>query len=145
MSRYRHTQFGTLAVVLIGAILIFETLLAALIGWHWLFLIVIGLMGSLLLAFHSLTVFVDHERVAVKFGWGPFGKSYPVDQIRDARAVTNRWYYGWGIRLTPHGWLFNISGFDAVEIEFASGKKVRFGTDEPRKLLRAVHRAASLD
>jgi hypothetical protein len=143
--RYEHTQFGTLVVIVIGAILLVEIVLVALLALRWPFLIVLVLMGLLMLAFHSLTVSVDSHQLRVRFGWGPIGKAYPVAEIRDARAVKNKWYYGWGIRLTPHGWLFNISGDDAVEVEFASGKKVRIGTDEPRKLLRAIRRAASLD
>ena len=145
MGRYEHTQFGLMVVILLTAVLVFVIVIAAVVGWHWLMLVEIGLMGSLLAAFHSLTVFVDRECVRVRFGWGPVGKSYPTAEIRDTRTVTNHWYYGWGIRLTPHGWLYNIAGLDAVEIEFASGKKVRIGTDEPRKLQRAVRRAAGLD
>ena len=61
-----------------------------------------------------------------------------MSDIRDAKAVKNRWYYGWGIRLSPHGWLFNVSGFDAVELEMANGVKYRIGTDEPDKLLAAI-------
>ena len=145
MSHYRHTQFGTLTVVLLGGIVLFQLAFGAVTGWHWIIWPIMALMTLFLLAFHSLTVDVDRERIKIRFGWGPFGKTYPVPDVRDAREVTNRWYYGWGIRLTPHGWLYNVSGFDAVEVEFADGKKARIGTNEPRDLLRAIRRAASLD
>jgi hypothetical protein len=55
--------------------------------------------------------------------------------------VRNKWWYGWGIRLTPHGWLFNVGGLDAVELELASGRKFRIGTDEPQGLLNAIRTA----
>jgi len=55
--------------------------------------------------------------------------------------VKNHWYYGWGIHLTPHGWLYNISGFLAVEIQMKSGKKYRIGTDEPKKLIEAIQQS----
>ena len=61
--------------------------------------------------------------------------------IAEARAVRNRWWYGWGIRLTPHGWMFNISGLDAVEIEYTNGRKFRIGTDEPNELEEAIMQA----
>ncbi|MDY7014940.1 MAG: hypothetical protein SVX43_15355 [Cyanobacteriota bacterium] len=62
----------------------------------------------------------------------------------EAVAVKNPWYYGWGIRLTPRGWLFNVSGLDAVEISLNSGRHFRIGTDRPRELERAIRRAAHL-
>ena len=37
-------------------------------------------------------------------------------------------------RHTPHGWLYNVSGWEAVEITLPSGKRFRLGTDEPRRL-----------
>ena len=50
----------------------------------------------------------------------------------------NRWYNGWGIRLIPRGWIFNVSGFDAVEIQMKNGRRYRIGTDEPEALLAAI-------
>jgi len=52
--------------------------------------------------------------------------------------VKNPWYYGWGIRFTPHGWLYNVSGLHAVEIELKNGKKYRIGTDVPENLEKAI-------
>jgi len=57
--------------------------------------------------------------------------------------VRNKWWYGLGIRLTPHGWLYIVSGLDAVEIVRISGKKFRVGTDEPQALVTAL--TAALD
>ncbi len=55
--------------------------------------------------------------------------------------MSNRWYYGWGIRLTPHGRLYNLSGLEAVEVQLNTGKKFRIGTDEPDALVRALRAA----
>jgi hypothetical protein len=59
------------------------------------------------------------------------------------------WYYGWGIRLTPTGWLWNVSGLARVEVQFDDGHRFRVGSDEPNRLaeallseMRAVERAA---
>ena len=141
---YRHTQFGTLVVVMISLVILFEIVLAFFIGLHVLVIAFLAVMTLVLMAFHSLTVDVDRERIRVRFGWSPFGRTDRIDKVRDAREVRNRWYYGWGIRLTPHGWLYNVSGFDAIEVEFEGGKKVRIGTDEPRELLRAIRQAADI-
>ena len=37
-----------------------------------------------------------------------------------------------------NGWLFNVSGLQAVEIFLRSGKKYRIGTDEPERLVEAI-------
>ena len=42
---------------------------------------------------------------------------------------------------TPHGWLYNVSGYEAVEIALASGKRLRLGTDEPHRLAQALRAA----
>ncbi|MEJ2284164.1 MAG: hypothetical protein P8X85_11275 [Desulfobacterales bacterium] len=48
--------------------------------------------------------------------------------------IGDKRHYGRNIRLTPHGWLFNVSGLHAVEIPLRSGKKYRMGTDDPEGL-----------
>lgn len=80
----------------------------------------------------------------MSFGSGVIRKRFRVEDIRTARSVRNPWYYGWGIRLTPQGWLFNVSGFDAVELELNSNRKFRIGTDEPHRLRAAIHTARQL-
>jgi len=37
--------------------------------------------------------------------------------------------------------IYNISGFDAVEIKMKDGKRYRIGTDEPKKLEVAITQA----
>jgi len=64
-------------------------------------------------------------------------------EIEDATPVRNHWFYGWGIRLTPHGWLYNVSGLGAVEIVLSSGKHYRIGTDRPEELAQAIQQRRS--
>jgi hypothetical protein len=52
--------------------------------------------------------------------------------------VRNPWYYGWGIRFISNGMVYNVSGFDAVEIALADGRRVRLGTDEPDAVIAAL-------
>ena len=68
----------------------------------------------------------------------PAGSAVGATEIVGAEPVRNEWHYGWGIRFTAFGWLFNVSGLDAVELALDSGKRVRIGTDEPRRLAEAV-------
>lgn len=138
MSHYRHTQVGTVILVFMLATLALLVAVVMSTGAHpavlatGLILVVAGIL------FGSLTVEVDPSSVRLAFGPGLVRKSFPLSQIREVERVRNSWTYGWGIRLTPHGWLFNVSGLDAVEIRMAGGKQYRIGTDQPGELAAAI-------
>ena len=73
-----------------------------------------------------------------RFGIGLIRKRIPLAEIVEVRPVRNSWLYGWGIHRTPHGWLYNVSGWEAVEITLTSGKHLRLGTDEPQRLMQVL-------
>jgi len=54
--------------------------------------------------------------------------------VTAVRQVRNHWYYGFGIRKVPNGWMYNVSGLDAVELHLTSGKVFRIGTDDVDQL-----------
>ncbi|MEE9525860.1 MAG: hypothetical protein V3V78_04615 [Candidatus Woesearchaeota archaeon] len=83
---------------------------------------------------------IDKEYLRIKFGYGIFKKRFALKEIISARTVRNHWYYGWGIRIWfwPYMLIYNVSGFDAVEIKMKNNKIYRIGTDEPTKLERAI-------
>ena len=97
----------------------------------------------ILVSFVSLTVSVDEKYLRIKFGYGLYKKRFMLNQIISARAVKNKWYYGWGIRIwfLPKMWIYNVSGFNAVEIKMKNNKIYRIGTDEPKRLERAILKA----
>ena len=132
--RYRHTQFGTVIVVslLLSAVLFAG--LGLMTGLTPLAVIGPALMTMFLALFFSLTVEIDATHLSFRFGIGLIRKRVPLAEIVEAQPVRNHWLYGWGIHRTPHGWLYNVSGWEAVEITLASGKRLRLGTDEPRRL-----------
>ena len=92
--------------------------------------------------FGSLTVTVDEDEIQHWFGPGFWRKTYLLLDIASVKKVRNSWIYGWGIRLTPHGWLYNVSGLDAIEVELRSGRKLRIGTDDPDGLIAALQPAS---
>ena len=111
----------------------------------------IALLGSIVVVlavalalFASLTVEIDAEHLRIRFGIGLIRKRFPLDQIDTCRPVKNPWIYGWGIRLTPHGWLYNVSGQEAVELKMKNGKTCRIGTDEPEVLIAALQEALGI-
>ena len=138
MTYYKHTQVGTviLAGLFFGLIVLLFVYSQA--GAHPVTLAVGGLLIVLVVMFASLTVEVTAEEVKIRFGIGAVRKSFPAAEIRSTRQVRNHWAYGWGVRLTPHGWLFNVAGLDAVELEMANGRRYRIGTDQPTELLSAI-------
>ena len=97
----------------------------------------------ILASFASLKVTIDKNYLRIKFGYGIFRKKFPLKEITSAKAVKNHWFFGWGIRLWlwPRMWIFNVSGFDAVEIKTKAGRTYRIGTDEPKKLEQAIKQA----
>ena len=100
------------------------------------FLIPFGLI--LLGLFYGLTVEVNRDTVQLYFGFGLIHRSILREHIATVMQVRNGWWYGFGIRLTPHGWMWNISGLEAVELTYRDGKKFRIDTDEPEALLKAL-------
>ena len=58
--------------------------------------------------------------------------------IQQAEITTTKFIHGWGIHLTPQGWLYNVSGFKAVAFKLKNGKQFVLGTDEPEKLHEAI-------
>lgn len=146
MSLYKHRQTGTtiLWVLGLGVAMTAAVLISSAASGSTLAVIpaaVLIVLSACMLLFGALTVEVQPERVVLWFGPGLIRKEFRVKEIRGAAVVRNPWYWGWGIRLTPHGWLFNVSGFDAVEIKLSSGLKYRIGTDDPQALLSAILRA----
>jgi len=143
VTYYRHTQVGTVILAGLSLVLVIVLFVYSQAGAHPVTYIVGGVLVAMGVMFSSLTVEVTLEEVKIRFGAGPVRKSFPAAEIRSARQVRNHWAYGWGIRLTPHGWLFNVTGLDAVELEMADGKRYRIGTDQPVELLNAIRQVTA--
>lgn len=101
----------------------------------WLWGIFTALLSSL---FWCLKVEVNTDEIHLSYGFGLIRKKIQRQQILQIEPVRNAWWYGLGIRLTPHGWMWNISGLDAVELEYKDGEKFRIGTNQPQKLCQAI-------
>ena len=141
MTHYEHTQ------------------IAHVIIWPFLAIILIascGLIGSplhreppvivsiilliCLVLFYRLRITIDGENLCASFGIGVIRKRVRLAEIVGSEPIRIRWWYGWGIHLTPSGWLYNVSGFDSVAITLRDGRKFAFGTDDPHGLVDAIRR-----
>ena len=145
MITYKHTQIGYLMLVVTLAILVlfawvYITALAELpsvdSGPNFAVSTIMVLILFILASFATLTVSINEKYLRIKFGYGIFKKKFLLEKITSARTVKNHWYLGWGIRIWfwPHMWIYNVSGFDAVEITMRNGKIYRIGTDVPKEL-----------
>ena len=128
--------FGVLAVVMLA---LGQKEAAVGLGVVTVMLAVIN--GIVFALFHSLTVRVSRSEIALSFGVGLIRKQFPNGDISSASIVQNRWYNGFGIRKIRGGWLYNVSGFDAIEIQLKNERKYRIGTNQPKELLAAVESA----
>ncbi len=88
--------------------------------------------------FYNLTVYDAGDHIGLKFGIGIISKKIPYREIASVERVRNPWYWGWGIKKIPGGWMWNISGLDAVELTFKNGRKFRIGTNEPEVLAEII-------
>ena len=137
---YRHRQIGYLPIAL-GVVLAI-----ALGGVAWRRSPMIGsaallfiVLGPLL--FSSLTITIRDGVLASHFTLGFWPKRFAVADIADVSPVAFGWAEGWGIRVTPNGMLYNVSGTRGVEVRLRSGSRFRLGSDEPDQLLRALQAA----
>lgn len=141
MLPYRHTQVGKLVLALVAIPVVVLVLVTVLVEVEIGALVTLGLLLIAMLLFSTITVEVDRDSIGIRFGPGLVHKRFPLSDVRGVKVVRNEWFYGWGIRRLPTGWLYCVSGLDAVELEMVDGTRHRVGTDRPRDLESAIREA----
>jgi len=104
----------------------------------WAMVAVYATLGLAFLLFYRLGVTVEPDRIRAVFGIGLISKEIPVAAVVRAEVVRTRAWWGYGIRWTPSGWLYNVAGRHAVRLEVRGGRAVMIGTDEPDALKAAI-------
>ena len=146
---YKHTQIGYLMLVITLSMLIFFSWIYIIAstepistdsGSNFAITAIMALILFILVSFVSLQVIIEKQYLRIKFGYGIYKKKFFLNNIMSVKIVRNHWYYGWGIRgwLWPKMLIYNVSGFDAVEIKLKNGNTYRIGTDEPKKLEEVI-------
>ncbi len=146
---YKHTQISYLMIIITLAMLAFFAWTYSMAvaeppsvdSWPNLavtstMIIIIFILAS----FTTLQVKVDEKHLQIKFGYGIYQRKFAIDEIQSVKRVKNKRYYGrWiRIRFRPKMLIYNVAGFDAVQIQLKSGKIYRIGTDEPQKLEQVI-------
>jgi hypothetical protein len=94
------------------------------------------------LAFDGLRIRVTRDELAWRFGHLGFPRGrVALADIAAAEVTRTSFWEGWGIRRTRRGWLYNVSGYDAVLVTRRDGRTFLLGSDEPRKLKAAIEAA----
>ena len=141
MTVYEHTQIGHVIIWSLLAIILIAS--SGLIGNHALPVLILLLLLVCLVLFYKLKITIQNETLCASFGPGIIRKRVRLAEIVGCEPIRIRWWYGWGIHLTPRGWLYNVSGFDAVAITLRDGGKFALGTDDPNGLAAALREAIS--
>jgi hypothetical protein len=144
-GEYRHTQVGTLTIVIIALAAILtafalysaskaaegdEVTVVKLTG-----LAVVGVFAFVLASFYAFTIEIVDGELRFWFGWGVARRSVPSEEIRSVEVVRVPWYYFWGIKSISGGWLYSIApGGRAIELVLKDGRKILLGTDRPEEI-----------
>ncbi|HMJ88514.1 MAG TPA: hypothetical protein VK530_01790 [Candidatus Acidoferrum sp.] len=139
MIGYRHVQRGTWLVATMFALAVVHVILGALFLRPLMFVAPLMILAGWL--FHSLAIEVNDGELRWQFGPGFIHKQVPLEEIKSVTRVRTNFIEGWGIHFSRFGWLYNVSGYDAVAIALKSGKQFALGTDEPDALVTAIARS----
>jgi hypothetical protein len=101
---------------------------------------ILSLLFLLCLAcFNKITITITKTTLSFSMGMGLIKKTYPISDIQSCTPIKNNIINGWGIRRILGGWLYNVSGFQAIELRFKNENKIiRIGTDKPNEVVEEV-------
>ena len=136
--QYHHTQTSPLYLILIGVGL-------AIVFGGWAIpdsttrSIVLGsgvVMLLLAVSFRHLAVRDEGERLLICFGPLPlFRRRLPYAEIESVQRSRSTVLDGWGIHMSAGGgWVWNLWGFDCVDVYRKNRSRLRIGTDDPEGL-----------
>ena len=129
---YIHRQFGWFTVFALTAMAVWFALVAVFTPeGKGEFQSILLIIAALQVVFYQLTTIVTESTLTVRYGIGLVAFRFPLSEITQVTERTVPWYAGYGIRWVGDAWLFNVSGRDAIEVTFASGRKLWVGTDDP--------------
>lgn len=136
---YEHRQVGVwmlvpAAIIVTGSIFFWHSQSGSPVKF-----IVFPVAIVAMLLFSVLLTGVDARGVSWKFVAGFPSGFIPFEEIAAAEITHTSLFEGIGIHWTIwHGWLWNVSGFQAVMIRKRSGQRITIGTDDPHGFCDAI-------
>ena len=139
MERYEHKQVAYWMYWIAIGVLLFFMALSSAFGSPYLASALSLFIALIFFAFSRLNTSVDAASVQWAFGWGWPAGSLALAEIASVEITQTNLVEGFGIHWTIwHGWLWNVGGFQAVELHTLSGKRITLGTDDPEGLYDAI-------
>ncbi len=140
---YEHTQYGYTGIL--------TTVLMVVVAWFSLpetfsddsrigLLMAVFMVGLVAFTFwfSKLRVLVSDDEITTTFGLGKPHRVIQLSEVIEVRQVRNTWIQGWGVRRVPRGWMYNVWGLDAVELELTADTIFRIGTDDAERLHASI-------
>lgn len=139
LANYRRRQPARALLTII----FFPVLVCALAAWsHPEYRVTLWVISTMLtigaLLFSSLTIEVDADTLRWRFGPGIVRKQVALKDIANVEMTKSTLLEGWGIHYTKRGWLYNVSGRDAVVITQKDGKSFMLGSNDVVGLWEAL-------
>ena len=91
-----------------------------------------ALMLLLASCFRDLTVSDEGTELLIAFGPLPlFKRRLQYSEFEKVEQARSTIMDGWGIHMSPSGgWVWNLWGYDCVDVWYREGRKIRIGTDD---------------
>ena len=106
MTRYEHTQIGHAIIwSLLAIILIANSGLMRSSTHRGPPVIVSIILLVCLVLFYKLRITIEGETLCASFGIGVIRKRVGLAEIVGCEPIRIRWWHGWGVHVTPYGWL----------------------------------------
>lgn len=89
-------------------------------------------MLFLALCFRDLTVSDEGTELLIAFGpLSLFKRRLQYSEVEKVEQARSTIMDGWGIHMSPSGgWVWNLWGYDCVDVWYREGRKIRIGTDD---------------
>ena len=138
MTLYEHTQIGHVIIWSLLAIILIASGGFAGLSHREIPLVVSIILLVYVVLFYKLRITIEDETLQASFGPDIIRQESAACGDCRMRAHSHSLVVGLGIHHTPYGWLYNVSGFDAVAITLRDGRKFAVGTDDPHGLITAI-------
>ena len=140
--KYDHTQRGKLHfIVHATAILVVALVLTNISEEDTNIAVYISAGTTAVLEFFAFTcvtlrVYDDEDCIALRFGPIPLlKKRIPYAEIKSGEPSRSKLVDGWGIHyIRKRGWIYNLWGFECVQLTTIDNRTIRIGTDDSAKL-----------
>lgn len=142
---YDKSQTATLLLAILSIALVSVTLIYF-NGWGSesmpliVYILITVVIIVIMLLFYKLKVKIDSEGIHLIYGVGLICINLKPEEVIKVEPTRMPFYYGYGIRFTPRGMLYNIQGTHVVKLTYVKQKQmiVFIGTAHAQELANAI-------